>query len=88
MAFDRDSVESDAFDPRGSGFNRFVAVDEHGDLPPGKDPKLAPSHHTPDFYVDESGMKTGVKAFLYLVTDYMKSAQGNKYGKVVKQKSF
>ncbi|MFL5786834.1 MAG: amidohydrolase [Flavisolibacter sp.] len=48
-----------------------------GGLPPGKDPKDAPSHHTPDFYVDESGMKTGIRAFLYLVTDYMKLAQSN-----------
>lgn len=38
-----------------------------------KDPATVPPHHTPDFYIDESGMKTGVKAFLYLVTDYMKT---------------
>ena len=34
-----------------------------GGLPPGNDPKLAPPHHTPDFYVDEEGMKTGIKSF-------------------------
>ncbi|HEU0063382.1 MAG TPA: amidohydrolase [Flavisolibacter sp.] len=45
-----------------------------GGLPPGKDPKTAPPHHTPDFYIDESGMKTGIRSFLYLVTDYMNSA--------------
>lgn len=28
-------------------------------------------HHTPDFYIDESGMITGVKAFLNLTLDYM-----------------
>ncbi|MFN2456760.1 MAG: amidohydrolase [Chitinophagaceae bacterium] len=44
-----------------------------GGMPKGKDPKKTPSHHTPDFYIDEEGMKTGIKAFLYLVTDYMKS---------------
>ena len=44
-----------------------------GGLPAGNDPKLAPPHHTPDFYVDEEGMKTGIKSFLYLVTDYMNS---------------
>ncbi|ELR69785.1 N-acetyl-L,L-diaminopimelate deacetylase [Fulvivirga imtechensis AK7] len=28
-------------------------------------------HHTPDFYIDESGMLTGVKAMLNLTLDYM-----------------
>jgi amidohydrolase len=42
-----------------------------GGTPKNKDPKMAAAHHTPDFYVDESGMKTGIKAFCYLVTDYM-----------------
>ncbi|WMN11228.1 amidohydrolase [Marivirga salinae] len=28
-------------------------------------------HHTPDFFVDESGMLTGVKAFINLTLDYM-----------------
>ena len=44
-----------------------------GGMPKGGNPKKTPSHHTPDFYVDESGMQTGIKAFLYLVTDYMKT---------------
>jgi amidohydrolase len=43
-----------------------------GGMTKGADKKLAPSHHTPDFYINESSMKTGIKAFLYLVTDYMK----------------
>ncbi len=42
-----------------------------GGMPKGKDPKTAPPHHTADFYVDDSGMKTGVKAFCDLVIDYM-----------------
>jgi amidohydrolase len=42
-----------------------------GGMPKGKDPKTAPPHHTADFYVDESGMKTGIKAFCHLVIDYM-----------------
>lgn len=42
-----------------------------GGMPKGKDPKTAPPHHTPDFYVDDSGMKTGIKAFCNLVIDYM-----------------
>jgi amidohydrolase len=52
-----------------------------GGLPKGKDPKTAPSHHTPDFYIDESGMQTGIKAYLYLVTYYLKMAEGKKENK-------
>jgi amidohydrolase len=40
----------------------------------GKDPKsddiLAQQHHTPDFYIDESGFKLGLRAFCNLVVDY------------------
>jgi amidohydrolase len=35
------------------------------------DPKKAPPHHTAEFYIDESGFKTGIKAFCNLVVDYM-----------------
>ena len=42
-----------------------------GGMPKGKDPKTAAPHHTADFYVDDSGMTTGVKAFCSLVIDYM-----------------
>lgn len=42
-----------------------------GGMPKGKDPKKAPPHHTADFYVDDSGMKTGIKVFGSLVIDYM-----------------
>jgi amidohydrolase len=45
-----------------------------GGMEKGKDPKTAFPHHTPDFVLDESGMKTGVKAFCHLVLDYMQSA--------------
>lgn len=49
-----------------------------GGLPKGADPLKAPSSHSPAFYIDESGIKTGIKAFLYLVTDYMQlSKEGN-----------
>ena len=40
----------------------------------GKDPSggnEAYPHHTPDFYIDESGMITGVKAMTQLAIDYM-----------------
>jgi amidohydrolase len=40
-------------------------------MPKGNDPKKAPPHHTADFYIDEAGMKTGIKAFCNLVIDYM-----------------
>ncbi len=42
-----------------------------GGMPKGKDPSTAAPHHTPDFYVDDAGMKTGVTAFCQLVLDYM-----------------
>jgi len=42
-----------------------------GGMPKGKESKTAPPHHTADFYVDDSGMKTGVRAFCDLVIDYM-----------------
>lgn len=44
-----------------------------GGMEKGKDPKTAFPHHTPDFILDERGMKTGVKAFCHLVFDYMQS---------------
>lgn len=47
------------------GFFFFV-----GACPPGVDPAKAPSHHTPDFMIDERGMITGLKAMLNLVLDY------------------
>lgn len=42
-----------------------------GGMPKGNDPKKAPPHHTADFYVDDAGMKTGIRAFCDLVFDYM-----------------
>ncbi len=34
----------------------------------------APSHHTPDFYIDESGFNLGVKTFVNLTLDYMNAS--------------
>jgi len=59
-----------------------------GGMPKGVDPATTAAHHTPDFFVDESGMKTGIKAYCYLVLDYMKSAQGKGDSKNAKTKSF
>ncbi|NTS40112.1 amidohydrolase [Flavisolibacter sp. BT320] len=58
-----------------------------GGMPKGQDPDKTPSHHTPDFFIDESAMQTGIKAFLYLVTDYMNSAAGKGAAPAKKQSS-
>jgi len=42
-----------------------------GGMPKGNDPAKAPPHHTAEFFVDDAGMKTGIKAFCHLVFDYM-----------------
>ena len=43
-----------------------------GGMTKGKDPNTIGQHHTPDFYLDESGFIIGVKAFCHLVFDYGK----------------
>ncbi|MFD0751668.1 amidohydrolase [Mucilaginibacter calamicampi] len=47
-----------------------------GGMPKGADPLKAPSHHTPDFYIDESGFTLGVKALCNLTLDYMAGKSG------------
>lgn len=42
-----------------------------GACPPNVDPAKAPSHHTPDFMMDEGSMEVGLKAMLQLTLDYM-----------------
>ena len=37
----------------------------------GTDPKKAAPLHTPDFYVDDSAMLTGVKSMTTLALDYL-----------------
>ena len=46
-----------------------------GGMPAGTDEANAPAHHTPEFYVDDSGLKLGVRAFCNLTLDYMKMHQ-------------
>lgn len=41
-----------------------------GGMPKGTDPAKAAPHHTPDFYIDDSMLDVGVKAFCNLVFDY------------------
>ena len=57
------------FQEKVPGFFFFI-----GGCPPDVDPAKAPSHHTPDFMIDERGMLTGVKAMLNLTLDYMDRA--------------
>ncbi len=42
-----------------------------GGMPKDGDSLKAPSHHTPDFYIDESGFNLGVKALCNLTLDYL-----------------
>ena len=42
-----------------------------GGMPKGTKPEEAAPHHSPDFYIDESSLKLGVRALSYLVLDYM-----------------
>jgi amidohydrolase len=44
-----------------------------GGMPKGADKSKAPPHHTPDFYIDDSRLDVGVKAFCNLVFDYAKT---------------
>ncbi len=44
-----------------------------GGMPIGNDPKNAPPHHTPDFFIDDSKLDVGVKTFCQLVFDYAKT---------------
>ena len=48
------------------GFFFFV-----GAMMANQDPNVVPSHHTPDFMIDELGMRTGLKAMLNVTLDYM-----------------
>ena len=50
-----------------------------GGMPKEQSPDRAAPHHTPDFFVDESGLKLGVRALARLAVDYMemKSAGTN-----------
>ncbi len=41
-----------------------------GGMPKGGNPKTVPAHHTPDFYIDDSRLDVGIKAFCNIVFDY------------------
>ncbi|QDH68798.1 M20 family metallopeptidase [Marilutibacter alkalisoli] len=42
-----------------------------GSTPKGKDPKTAPSNHSPEFFLDESALDVGVRALLQVALDYL-----------------
>lgn len=42
-----------------------------GGMKKGGDPTKTPSHHTPDFYIDEGGFLLGMRVLSYFVVDYM-----------------
>lgn len=48
-----------------------------GGMPKGGDPKKAAPHHTPDFFIDDSMLDAGVKAFCNIVLDYAAAKKGN-----------
>ena len=45
-----------------------------GGLPKGVTAEEAAPHHSPDFHIDESGLKLGVRALAYLTLDYLERA--------------
>ena len=44
-----------------------------GGMPKGQDPSEAAPHHTPDFFIDDSGLDLGVRTLCNLTLDYMNS---------------
>ena len=48
-----------------------------GGMAKGKKPEDVAPHHTPDFYIDESGLVLGVRTLSRLATDYLEQHAGN-----------
>ena len=40
-------------------------------MPADQDPAEAAPHHTPDFYIDESGLQLGVELYSNFALDYL-----------------
>ena len=57
-----------------------------GGMPKGMDPSKAAPHHTPDFYIDDSQLDVGVKAFCQLVFDHARLKAVNRQDR--KKKAF
>jgi amidohydrolase len=45
-----------------------------GIRPPEQDPVNTATNHSPEFYIDEAGLKTGIKALTSLTIDYMEQS--------------
>ncbi|MDF2188152.1 amidohydrolase [Paraflavitalea sp. CAU 1676] len=58
-----------------------------GGMPKGTKKENAPPHHTPDFYIDDSRLDVGVKAFCQLVFDYAR-LKGGAAGKTTSNRGF
>lgn len=58
-----------------------------GGMPKGGDASKAPGHHTPDFFIDDSQLDVGVKAFCNIVFDYAQ-LKGNSKTSATKKKAF
>jgi amidohydrolase len=56
-----------------------------GGMPKGESPTKAASHHTPDFFIDESGLILGVNALTNLTLDYMDGPEKQRTGGAGKQ---
>jgi amidohydrolase len=56
-----------------------------GGMPKTTNPKDAPGHHTPDFYIDDSQLDVGVKAFCHIVFDYPQAKAASKGGDLKKK---
>lgn len=59
-----------------------------GGMPKGNDSSKAPGHHTPDFYIDDSQLDVGIKAFCNIVFDYSRLKTSNNTNTPNKKKGF
>ena len=63
------------FQQKVPGFFYFL-----GGMPKGRKLEDAAPHHTPDFFIDESGFGLGVKSLCHLTVDYMDQWKGTASG--------
>ena len=56
-----------------------------GGMPKGKNKKDAAPHHTPDFFIDDSRLDVGIKAFANIVLDFK---MDGKLAKISRENNF
>jgi metal-dependent amidase/aminoacylase/carboxypeptidase family protein len=44
-------------------------------MPKGKKAEEVPAHHTPDFFIDESGLKLGMRLYCTMAVDYLEGGK-------------